>query len=318
MKIAQILKKFKKMRVGVIGDLMLDRYILGEADRISPEAPTPVVRIVNEELRLGGAANTAANVAALGGKTIIFGMAGSDTVSDMFVELLQKAGIDTSGVIRTSKPTIEKTRVIALGQQIVRLDKEGNEVFDEESARELRKKISELVNDLDALVVSDYDKGVVTAHLARLIRRAAQKRGIPVVVAPKPAHFRFFRSISVVVPNRKEAEGIIGRKIEGEEDVRYAGEIIAKRARSPLLITRGAYGMSLFENGSVRHIPSAAREVYDVTGAGDTVAAVLSLGLGCGIKLYDAAVLANAAAGIVVGKRGTATVSPEELKSILR
>lgn len=317
MNFIKIIKKFKKVRIGVVGDLILDRFIAGDVERISPEAPVPVVRLCEEKVRLGGAANTAANIAAFGAQTAVFGAVGDDASGQTLLELLSAEGADTRGVISIPKPTIEKTRIIALGQQIVRLDREDNGELDKESQKLLLAKFSETISTLDAVVVSDYDKGVITADFSRLILKAARKRRVPLIVAPKPPHFSFFRGADVIVPNKKEAEGVIGRVLNREDDWLGAGRTLAKRSAAPVLITRGSEGMSLFENGNVSHIPSAAREVYDVTGAGDTVVAVLSLGLGCGIKLYEAAVLANAAAGIVVGKRGTAVISPEEFRKAL-
>lgn len=308
---------FIKKRIGVVGDLMLDRYIWGEVERVSPEAPTPVVILKEEKLTPGGAANVASNVAALGAHAVLFGAVGNDAAGRLLLQELLKHSVDIKNIVKVRRSTTEKTRVIARSQQIVRLDKEDNGEFDSGSRKTISLNFSEAIGTLDAVVISDYDKGVVSRGLTRTVLRLAAKHQVPVIAAPKPLHFSFFRGVRVIVPNKKETEGIIGKVLERENDLLDAGKVLAKRSAAPILITRGKDGMSLFENGSVRHIPSAAREVYDVTGAGDTVAAGLALGLACGMPLYGAAVLANAAAGIVVGKRGTATVTVEELHKAL-
>lgn len=315
-KFLSILKKFPKLSIGVIGDIMLDHYLSGEVERISPEAPAPVVLLQEEQFLPGGAANTAANIAALGARVDVVGVSGYDTAGETLSRMLEKYRIDTKGVVRDREyPTIEKTRVLSRGQQIVRIDREESHTCDQTIEEQLRERVRMLIPTWHALVISDYAKGVIIPRLARDVLSLAQKNRIPVIVDTKPAHFSFFQNVALLTPNKKESEDIIGKKIITREDVTYAGTLLRNNSKSDVLMTLGEEGMALFSREGVFHLPSFAREVFDVTGAGDTVVAVSALALAAGATSRCVAELAGFGAGIVVGKRGTATVTWEELRS---
>ena len=306
--------RFRGRPVGVVGDLMLDHYVAGTVERISQEAPTPIVRVTEDSDAPGGAANVAVNVKALGGAVSLFGVLGKDAVGAHLAQALRARGVDLGGLVTVPRwRTIEKIRVLSLGQQMLRLDREEGTYLDKRGEDALLAALRARVGDLRVLIVADYAKGTITPRVAREIATLARRRKIPLIVDTKPKHFSLYRSAFVLTPNMREAEGASGRKIETITDLRAVAELLARRARAAILVKRGAEGMSLFSGGRLRHIPSVAREVFDVTGAGDTVIAALALGVAAGADLYRAAWLANQAAGVVVGKRGTASVSAEEL-----
>lgn len=313
-----LLAKLSGKRVLVVGDLMLDHFLRGKVSRISPEAPVPVVSISEESHMPGGAGNVCSNMAALGGRVALFSVIGDDLAGNQLNFDLQERGIDTSGVLLDpSRVTTQKSRVVAEHQQVVRYDRETLRPLSPAQQAALLRALGEALRTADALVISDYGKGIVTPGLVSGALRAAHARGLPVVVDPKVEHFRRYRGVDCITPNLQEAWGGMRRHPRGDDgDLLRLGESILTtlRVRS-VLITRGEKGMSLFERGTrARHIPTQAREVFDVTGAGDTVVGVMALGLASGGSLFDSAVLANAAAGIVVGKLSTATVSTEELR----
>ncbi len=310
----ELLAAFEKCRILVVGDLMLDRYIRGRAERISPEAPVPVVRVESEDFAPGGAANVARNLRALGAWVMVVGVVGNDLEGERLLSLLKKEGVEVEGIFRDSdRPTTVKTRVIAHHQHVVRVDWEVTEPVTGEAERRISAYLSRSLCEVDGVVVSDYAKGAVTGGLLRMLRDGRA----PVVVDPKEPHFDLYRKVRCVTPNRGEAERASGVRIRNEDDLKRAGEALLRRWEADMvLITRGEEGMSLFEgNRKVTHIPTVAREVYDVSGAGDTVVATFTLALSAGAKPQEAAHLANVAAGIVVGKLGTATASPEEVLS---
>jgi rfaE bifunctional protein kinase chain/domain len=312
----QIIEQWRGRRVLVVGDLMLDRYLHGQVHRISPEAPVPVVTVEEETLVPGGAANVACNIAALGGKPIVLGVIGDDAEGKSLRSLLEKRGVIVDQVILASdRPTTVKTRVVAAGQQIVRVDSERNGALPEDVAAGLRQTAGKLMDDVEAAVLSDYAKGVLEPGNIRAVLEAAAARGKPTVVDPKEAHFASYKGATVVTPNHHEAGAAVHRKIRDEESLAEVGrELLSMMGSHNLLITCGEKGMALFtEEGRVVRIPTVAREVFDVTGAGDTVVAALVLALAAGASLQDAAVVANLAAGIKVGKHGTATVTAEEI-----
>lgn len=314
MNAARTLAKFRGQPIGVLGDLMLDHSIAGVVERISQEAPTPIVRVTGDSYMAGGAANVAVNVASLGGAVTLLGVLGKDVAGARLLTALRRRGVDARECIASSRwRTIEKIRVLSLGQQMLRLDREEETYLDPRGEEALLAALRKRIDGLRALIVADYAKGTITPKVAAAAGALARARKIPLVVDTKPKHFPFYRSAFVMTPNTKEAEGASGRKIETSADLRVVAELLARRTRAAILVKRGAEGMSLFAGGRLRHIPSVAREVFDVTGAGDTAVAAFALGVAAGADLYRAAWLANQAAGVVVGKRGTASVSQAEL-----
>jgi D-glycero-beta-D-manno-heptose-7-phosphate kinase len=300
----------------VVGDVMLDEFVWGKVARISPEAPVPVVEVASESRHVGGAGNVARNVRALQGAAFLVGVVGRDAAAQRIRAELEAAGVRFALVSADDgRPTTVKTRIIAHQQQIVRTDRECADAISTALADELLARIHEALPSAGGVIVSDYQKGVVTPRVMRAIVSAARRRHVPVLVDPKVRHFALYRRATVVTPNQNEAELASGLRIRSEEDLSAAGHRLLKMLDAEaLLITRGEQGMDLFCRGRrPMHVPTFAREVYDVTGAGDTVIATLALALAAGARMPEAAVLANCAAGVVVGKVGTATTSQEEL-----
>jgi rfaE bifunctional protein kinase chain/domain len=295
------LRAFAGTRILVLGDVMLDEFLWGKVARISPEAPVPVVEVTRQTFHVGGAANVAANARSLGGEVVLVGVVGRDASGERVGSELRQ--------------TTVKTRIVAHNQQVVRADREQSDDIDPLLESQLLDGVEGTLRGCSCLVVSDYHKGVVTRKVMETVVSLARKRRIPVLVDPKVPHFSYYKGVSLVTPNELEAEQATGIKIKSPEALERAGRDVLKRlgCRATLL-TRGENGMSLFERGrSGVHIPTSARQVFDVTGAGDTVIATLGLALGTGATLLEGARLANRAAGIVVGKIGTATVTPEEM-----
>ncbi len=311
-----LLRSMRGKRVLVLGDVMLDEFLWGRVRRISPEAPVPVVEIERESFHVGGAGNVARNVRSLQGAAVLAGVVGADAAAARLRSELRLAGVEDALVEAPGgRPTTLKTRILASHQQICRADREDVEDIAPALESSLLARARTAIRNSDAVIVSDYQKGVVTRTVMRAVLTAARARRVPVLVDPKVRHFSFYRGATLVTPNQNEAEQATGLRLRSEGDVRAAGDRILKiLGCKAALITRGEHGMSLFETGRrPAHIAAAAREVYDVTGAGDTVIATLALGLAAGARLVEAATLANAAAGIVVGKLGTATASAEEI-----
>jgi len=318
-----LLHKIKTRRVLVLGDIILDAYVSGEVTRISPEAPVPVLEVTREEYRLGGAANVAANVRSLGASVDLIGVVGEDVGAGELLKLLRRDDIGDDGIVTdASRPTSLKTRVIARTQQVVRLDRESRAPLADDVRDEVRHLAAEALKRADTVIIADYDKGLLDEALIGEIRDGAHRQGIPILVDPKIENFRYYRRVTCVTPNTHEAGTGAGRKIVTLDDLRAVGrELVNTLELDFLLITRGAQGMSLFEReGShlrATHIPTVAREVFDVTGAGDTVIAVFAAALAAGAEPLPAARLSNYAAGITVGQLGCATVSTEELRAVL-
>ncbi|MCY4270964.1 MAG: bifunctional D-glycero-beta-D-manno-heptose-7-phosphate kinase/D-glycero-beta-D-manno-heptose 1-phosphate adenylyltransferase HldE [Gammaproteobacteria bacterium] len=305
---------FQDARLLVVGDVMLDRYWHGDTARISPEAPVPVVRVGKREDRPGGAGNVALNIAALGGAATLLGAVGDDDAARGLRARLEAAGVHCEFSRSPGKPTITKLRVIGRQQQLIRLDFE--ERFGPGDIPDLPARVERLLPNADALLLSDYDKGVLD-KAAELIALGA-KRGIPVIVDPKGGDFAPYRGATLITPNLAEFEAIMGPSADERELVAKGERMIRELALEALLITRGEHGMTLIRpNAPEMHLPARAQEVYDVTGAGDTVISVLSAALAAGEKLTNAVVLANLAAGLVVGKLGTAAISAPELRRAL-
>lgn len=312
-------RRFHGLRIGVLGDLMLDELVRGEATRISPEAPVPVVLVRDpghREIFPGGASNVAANLAALGGKPVVFGAVGDDEPGRKLKMLLADRGIDAAGLVsEPGRITPHKTRIVAHQHQLVRLDVEQPRPITTQSERLLARRFARRAATLDALIISDYLKGSVPTELAGQVSAIARRRGVPVLVDPKPEHPEVCEGATVATPNLHEAE-LMARTTLRDADARQraAPSLRATLGCSALLITRGGDGMTLVEpDGAVREIPSFPRPVYDVTGAGDTVIAVMALALAAGASLADAARLANVAGGCVVLKFGTSVISLKEL-----
>jgi rfaE bifunctional protein kinase chain/domain len=315
--VGKLVQKFKKTTLLVVGDIMIDEFIWGTVSRISPEAPVPVVAVTHEDLLLGGAANVVHNVHTLGGRVFLAGLVGDDQMGEKIKELLAEQGIDRGGlVVEAGRPTTVKTRIIAHSQQVVRFDRESGKPISTQSQERLLGYIDTHWGKVDGVIIADYGKGLIIPDLMDFILNKKRVDGKLVAVDPKVNNFVFYTGATILTPNRYEAEAAAGKEIKDEESLMEVGKLLLERfASQAILITRGEEGMALFEReGAVIAVPTVAKEVYDVTGAGDTVISALTLALAAGSTFPEAAVLANYAAGIVVGKVGTATVTPEELK----
>jgi len=312
--------QFKQIRALVIGDLMIDEYLWGSVDRISPEAPVPVVAINKENQTLGGAGNVINNLTAMGATVFAIGTAGTGKAGGMVFDKLAELGVETDGIVsEPDRPTTRKTRVIASNQQVLRIDKEIKKQITPATLEKLMAIIEKKIGDMDVIIISDYDKGLVTRELVAKTVALAQTHSVLTLADPKSLNFSKYAGISVLTPNKKEAGLAVNMDILTQQDLFQAGEKIMDQAGlEKLLITCGKDGMALFEKGSLPHvIASKARQVFDVSGAGDTVISLLGLGLGTNASFHDAAMVANAAAGIVVAKVGTATASIQELRQAL-
>ncbi len=310
-RLLSIIKNFANKKVLVIGDVMLDRYISGEVSRISPEAPVPVVNIKKEDCVPGGASNLAYNIASLGGKCHLIGLIGNDTAGVVLKGLLEKKGIDVSGLLTHDYPTTQKIRIVSDNKQLLRLDNE--EKSKNEREAEAIEYIRRVIEDIEVIAISDYAKGTITENLLKELFRYNRI----IVVDPK-LNMSFYKGVYLIKPNKSEAEKVTGIEGSSEESINSMGRILLDICKANILISRGNEGMSLFEtSGKVTHISSQAKEVYDVTGAGDTTIATLSLALASGADIKEATILSNYAAGIKVGKAGTAVVSAKELAEFL-
>jgi len=301
---------FSKARLLVVGDVMLDRYWFGDTHRISPEAPVPVLQVGKVDERLGGAANVARNVAALGAKTTILGIVGNDEPGQRVVDLLKAGGVDSQLEIDAQVPTIVKLRVIARQQQLIRLDFEATPT--ENALAHKLERFEKLVGSADVVVLSDYGKGAL-GQVAHMIEQA-KARNKMILVDPKGEDYEKYRGATVLTPNRSELRQVVGQWNSEEDLTRRAQELRKSLAVQALLLTRSEEGMSLYTDAGVSHVKAQAREVFDVSGAGDTVIGTLAVALAAGWPLEKAMALANRAGGIVVGKLGTATVTSEELQ----
>ena len=320
---AQLLKKFSRRRILVVGDLMLDRYVYGAVSRISPEAPVPVVRVVRETSMPGGASNVACNVRALGGKAAVAGLLGKDAAGVELRWLLADAQVDVEcAMMFAGAGTIVKERIIAERQQVVRVDFDRTTAWSPRQSEKFRALLAVELARADGVVIEDYGKGAVTQDVVDLVLERAAKRNLPVGLDPKEGHDLDLKGITVATPNRKEAFGIAGLIDPGAKEnpladkaLAKAGEILMEKwGAENLAITLGPQGMFLATRGKApRHVPTRAREVFDVSGAGDTVVAACVTALAAGAKFIEAAELANVAAGVVVGKLGTASCTPDEL-----
>jgi len=339
-RLKRLLPKLKSRRIGVLGDLMLDRYLWGTASRLSPEAAVPVVDFAEQSECLGGAGNVAANLASLGARVEAFGLVGEDEPGQALRSCLREAGIAERGAVADkSRVTTVKTRVIARHQQIVRIDRERRDPVAAPLEEKLFRLLLASLKKLDGLVLSDYDKGLITDAFAERVLGACHHLKVPVFVKPKTSRLYAYRGARVIICNTKEAGFFVTRSLHDEKSLEEAGRnLLAHFGCSAVVITRTEKGMSLFEESSPRYVTIPAtsfevtyarvgqpgvergatgRQVFDVTGAGDTVLSVLSIAVAAGASLPDAAVLANTAAGVVVGKLGTASVTIPELSAAL-
>jgi rfaE bifunctional protein kinase chain/domain len=316
-RLLQLIDRMRTSRVVVVGDIMIDRYLYGDTERLSPEAPVPVVTVRDRTARLGGAANVAANVASMGASCLLVGTVGDDADGAAIRQELVVSRLDGRHVVTVAgRPTTSKTRILARSQQIVRIDDEVDALLDGADLDRLIGSARDALADADALLLEDYNKGALAPALIADVMALARRRGIPVVVDPKYRQFFAYAGATVFKPNRRELESALGAAVD-LQNRNALPEVLARLKADNLLVTLGADGMLLVtkDGGSLR-IPSIAREVYDVSGAGDTVTAWLGTALAAGASLAEAAQLANYAAGVEVGKPGVATVSPEEVLAV--
>lgn len=312
----QYIDRFRATNILVLGDVIMDEYIWGNVSRISPEAPVPVVEVKEETQMLGGAANVINNICSLGGRPLLCGVIGEDRTGEEILREIKALGLRTDGLIRVpNRRTSIKTRVVAQNQQVVRFDRENKRDLEGEHAARILNFIKDNIKGLDAVIVADYGKGVVTGEVMKGIRTLIEDRDIILAVDPKTDKFEYYKGIDVITPNHHEAGAFCRISIEDDVSLVRAGKHMLREldCRS-VLITQGKDGMTLFENGGeISHVSTVAKKVFDVTGAGDTVISTFCLGLASGMDLKSAALLSNFAAGIVVGEVGTSTVKTEDL-----
>ncbi|OGY85720.1 MAG: hypothetical protein A2233_03740 [Candidatus Kerfeldbacteria bacterium RIFOXYA2_FULL_38_24] len=310
----KIINTFKNQHLAVIGDIMLDNFIYGDVERISPEAPVPVVKMEKELLVCGGAGNVAINISELKAQVSLLGVVGADLDGKQLKQILKKKHLKQDGVCTVrDRPTIKKTRIVARGQQIVRVDQEENKPLDKKITAQLLQQIKKNIANWNAIVISDYNKGVVTQELMAGLQKICQNKKIPLIGDTKPQQHDLFKNVTLIAPNKHEALLMSNKKT-----VKQAGLALQKKLHCAVLITQGADGMMLFSKNKITNFPVTQQEVYDVVGAGDTVVSSLALALGAGADLATATIIANHAAGVAVSKIGTATVSTAELITSLK
>lgn len=318
-RLARLVGRFDRVRLLVIGDVVLDEYLWGTVERVSPEAPVPVVKVREETQVLGGAANVARNVVALGGRVSLCSVVGEDAAGRRIADLVMELGVDPVGLVATAgRPTTRKTRVIARSQQVVRFDRETEDVLAADATRRLFAALDAALPACDGAILEDYGKGMLAQRTAAAAMKRLREAGLPVAVDPK-SQLAPYRGAELVKPNLREAGLLSGVAIRDDGDLARAAARLRRRiGGGAVVVTRGADGMTLFDgDGAGVPVPTARREVFDVQGAGDTTIAALALALRVGASFFEAAVIANAAAGVVVGKIGTATASADELREAL-
>lgn len=317
--LTELLARFAGVRIGVLGDLMVDRFIYGDALRISPEAPVPVVNIRERTTQPGGAANVANNVVSLGGRCSLFGALGDDPAGHEVRHMLVAEGCDVRGVFSPAGyASTVKTRVVAQSQQLLRIDEEHAQPVDAATSAQLLAAIVEQLEELSVIVISDYAKGVLTRELAQEVVALAGRSRIPVVVDPKPSNMNFYAGADVVKPNLGEALRYVGRESATDAEMRLVCKHLREGSETKaVVITAGAHGSYVFDGETFTHIEGHARDVYDVAGAGDSTLAALALALGAGGDLISAVALGNLAGSIAVGKLGVAAVRNDEMRAEL-
>lgn len=319
-KLLSIIEKFSGIKVVVVGDLMLDRYWWGNVKRISPEAPVPVVNLENKSLSAGGAANVAANIAGLGAKPFLIGVIGQDEEAILFEDVLSSINVSTEFLVNVeNRPTTTKTRIVAHNQQIVRIDLENTKPLDEASEKKIINSVEKIIDNADVVVVSDYAKGVVSENIVSRLISKAKRLKKPILIDPKGRDYSKYKGATLLTPNKQEAAAACNLEPDGQDLVEEAGNSLMKTLDADaVLITQGEKGMTLFERDKFPyHLETLARNVYDVTGAGDTVIASLGVAVGAGADLANAAEIANIAAGLVVEEVGTTAVKIEDLKAAI-
>lgn len=315
-RIKGLLDSFVGKRIAVVGDLMVDSYYWGTVSRVSPEAPVPVVDVISESVRLGGAANVANNIQTLGGNPILIGLIGDDHPGEMFLDLMRQQNLNDEGIVTDiSRPTTIKTRVIAHSQHVVRIDNESKADCPDQLQHRIIDAVKYKIHEIDGIILEDYNKGVITKDTINEIVAVARKYGKIVTADPKFNNFFEYKNVTVFKPNKREAEEAIGNRIRTEDDVIRAGErLLAALQADNVLMTRGEEGMTLFEkNGAVSHMQTLATNVQDVSGAGDTVISTLTMALAGGASIREAAELANCAASVVVGAVGIVPIQADQL-----
>lgn len=315
-RLKELKKNFKGKRIAIVGDMMLDIYYWGDVKRISPEAPVPVLEVEDEIFRFGGAANCALNISKLGGKPEPIGIIGYDNFGTVFNALLSEANISHHGIFEDDKrPTTAKTRVIADSQHIVRIDKESKASISESMQKKIYDYLKSIIKSVDGIILQDYNKGVLTDSLIKQIIDLANKNKILITVDPKFNNFFSYKNVTVFKPNRKEAEDILGMKIKTDTDITYAGNELLKRLNAKnILLTLGEGGIAVFEKGKPeKRMPTKARKVADVSGAGDTVISTLTMALAAGANIIEASYLANYAGGIVCEEVGIVPIEINKL-----
>jgi len=311
------LSRFDRCHVLVIGDLMIDEYLWGEVDRISPEAPVQVVSLLRDSTTLGGAGNVVNNLVALGARVAVAAVVGAGANGDLLIKMLRELDVDTTGLIQDpTRPTTRKTRVIGGHQHVLRIDRETKQEISEAEGKQLAEFVTDRIHSFDVILISDYGKGLLSETVLRQVIQVARENKKPMIIDPKGLNFKKYAEATAITPNKREASLAAGVEIVDDASLMVAGQKLLHEIRvQQVLMTCGKHGMVLFEDGKKPHwITAEVRQVFDVSGAGDTVLAVLGLGLASGLSFRHAAALANVAAGIVVGKVGTATVSREELQ----
>ncbi|MGE5438165.1 MAG: D-glycero-beta-D-manno-heptose-7-phosphate kinase [Syntrophothermus sp.] len=309
-------KAFDGKRIAIVGDMMLDCYFWGDVKRVSPEAPVPVVEIDNEFFRFGGAANCALNILKLGGIPIPVGVIGKDNDGGIFNSLIKETGISSDGIIiDKGRPTTSKTRVIAQNQHVVRIDKESKDYLNFEVQNQLFSYLASSIKKLDGIILQDYNKGVMTPELIKKVIELANKNNVLVTVDPKFNNFFSYKDVTVFKPNRKEAEDVLGFKIKNDEDIKLAGTTLLEKLNSKyVLLTLGEGGIAVFEQGKAeKRMPTKARQVADVSGAGDTVISTLTMALAAGADIYESSYFANYAGGLVCEEVGIVPIEKDKL-----
>lgn len=319
-RLIKTIERFNSVKILVLGDLMVDHYVFGETTRISPEAPVPVVDVISETFKLGGSANVANNILSLGGTVFPTGIVGADKNGSWLINEFKTHGGDVSGIIvDNNRPTTTKMRILVGHHQLLRVDYESREAVDSAYANQILNYIRNNINDIDCIVISDYDKGLITKNIIEALVNLKQEKGTKIIVDPKIEHFLDYKGVSIIKTNINNARKVLKMKVKGETGIRrIASKLLAEFECDTVIITLGKDGLSLLkEDGQYVHIPALARAVYDITGAGDTVTAALALSTSTNASIVESALISNVAAAIKVGKVGTSIVTQDELVSKL-